>query len=143
MMDETERWIYFGGPEPSHLKPLFDALRDLPPLTEADKEHLSHNIMKRIDEATSRRAESSASGNGPSHRSSIGEGGPISGERPRSAPDTDRAYSQEGPTARSPSFDEYIHARPVPAPKLGSPGRWRCFPSWGIRWAQGSSLSLA
>jgi len=32
MMNDVELWIYLGGPEPAHIKPLLDAMRELPPL---------------------------------------------------------------------------------------------------------------
>jgi hypothetical protein len=32
-MNDAERWIYFDGPEPAHIRPLLDALRELPPAT--------------------------------------------------------------------------------------------------------------
>ena len=28
-MNDIDGWIYFDGPEPEHLRPLLDALRDL------------------------------------------------------------------------------------------------------------------
>jgi hypothetical protein len=116
-MNEVELWIYFAGPEPAHIKPLLDSMRELPPLSHEDKERLGQGVMNRIDEAISRRAESSASGKRSAQRAPIAEGEPISDDTPRSAPDTGRIFSEGGPTARSPSFDEYIHAWPSPAPK--------------------------
>ena len=37
-MSAEETWIYFGGPEPEPLRSALDALRDLPPATEDDRE---------------------------------------------------------------------------------------------------------
>lgn len=121
MMNDVELWIYLGGPEPAHIKPLLDAMRELPPLSHEDKERLGQSLMKRIEEANSRRAESSASGKHSRRRSAIEEDKPISEEEPHAAPDTARLFSEAGPTARSPSFDEYIHAWPYPAPKPRGP----------------------
>jgi hypothetical protein len=117
MTNEVDFWIYFGGPEPAHIKPLLDSMRELPPLSHEDTERLGEGVMERIDEAISRRAESSVSGERSRRRSVIAEDEPISEEEPRSAPAAARLFSEEGPTAISPSFDEYIHAWPSPAPR--------------------------
>jgi hypothetical protein len=36
-MNDVDRWLYLDGPEPDHLRPLFDTLRDLEPATPADR----------------------------------------------------------------------------------------------------------
>ena len=40
-MNEIERWIYLDGPEPERIRPLLDALRDLPPATPQDRERMA------------------------------------------------------------------------------------------------------
>lgn len=121
MIDEYDLWIYLGGPEPEEIKPLLDSVRGLPPLCDDDVELLGQGLMKKIDAAVSRRAESAASEGRSQGRSPAADDEPVSEKRPRSLPDTGRVSSEQGPTARSPSFDEYILAWPTLAPEPRRP----------------------
>ena len=48
-MDDVDRWIYFDGPEPERIRPLLDALRDLPPATPEDKERVARRFFEKLD----------------------------------------------------------------------------------------------
>jgi hypothetical protein len=56
-MNDAEDWIYFDGPEPEHLRPLLDAVRDLPLATPEDKERIARRFFEKLDAALSRREE--------------------------------------------------------------------------------------
>src|SRR6185503_15231846 len=52
LMNDIEGWIYFDGPEPEHIRPLLDALREdalraLSPATPEDKERLSRRFFEK------------------------------------------------------------------------------------------------
>lgn len=64
-MSDIDNWIYFDGPEPDHIRPLLDALRDLSPATPEDKERLSRRFLTRLDAALSERSESPTTGKPP------------------------------------------------------------------------------
>lgn len=55
-MNDVERWIYFDGPEPERVRPLLDALRDLPPATPQDRERAARRFFEALD-STLKRSE--------------------------------------------------------------------------------------
>jgi hypothetical protein len=52
-MNEVDRWIFFDGPEPAHLRPVLDALRAEEPATPADQDRLIRGLLEKLDGATS------------------------------------------------------------------------------------------
>jgi len=48
-MNDVDAWIYFDGPEPERIRPLLDALRDLPPATPEDKERVARRFFEKLD----------------------------------------------------------------------------------------------
>ena len=53
-MNEVERWIYLDGPEPERIRPLLDALRDLPPASPQDKERRARAFFEKLDASLQR-----------------------------------------------------------------------------------------
>jgi hypothetical protein len=48
-MNDVDAWIYIDGPEPEHIRPLLDELRDLPPLTPEEKARIARRLFGEID----------------------------------------------------------------------------------------------
>ena len=48
-MNDIDGWICFDGTEPEHLRPLLDALGDLPPSTPEDKQRMARRLFERLD----------------------------------------------------------------------------------------------
>jgi len=48
-VNDVERWIYLDGPEPERLRPLLDALRDLPPATPRARERAALRFFTTLD----------------------------------------------------------------------------------------------
>jgi hypothetical protein len=51
MRKDIEAWIYFDGPEPDHIRPLLDGLRDAR-LTPEEKEQRARRLAERHEEVT-------------------------------------------------------------------------------------------
>ena len=56
-MNDIDGWLYFDGPEPEHLRPLLDALRDLPPSTPEDKQRMARRLFEKLDAELARKGE--------------------------------------------------------------------------------------
>ena len=119
-MNDADGWIYFDGPEPEHLRPLLDALRDLPPATPEDRERVARRFFDKLD-ATLSRGEEPAGGEEGQRR--VPSGAPIAPVAPPSAPsapiappEPERRWAGGGPTARSPTFADRIDASPKEGP---------------------------
>lgn len=98
-MKDIDGWIYFDGPEPDHIRPLLDALRDLSPATPEDKERLSRRFFERLDGELSQRSDPPA----------------ATGSQLAETPD-ERGAGNDGATARSPAFDDRLAALPADPP---------------------------
>jgi len=109
-MNDADRWIYFDGPEPEHIRPLLDALRDLPPATPEDKARAIRRFLEKLDATLSRREEPAG---GEEGQRSDTPGAPIALIAP---PDPERRWAGGGPTARSPMFADLRDASPKEAP---------------------------
>ncbi len=48
-MDEGERWIYFDGPEPDHVRAVLDALRRAPPATAEESARFERELFAKLD----------------------------------------------------------------------------------------------
>jgi hypothetical protein len=118
-MNDAERWIYFDGPEPAHLRPLLDALRELPPPTlppptPEDKERVIRRILERIDAryprgqapAGGEEAEREGSGTAGASNALIEPKAPVAPNAPIAAPDVARRGNKDDVTARSLSFED-------------------------------------
>ena len=99
-MNDIGDWIYFDGPEPDHLRPLLDALRDLPPSTPEDKQRMARRISEKLDAELARKGEPPAATAATAATSAPAPGG--------------RRLDEHAVTARSPRFDERP-AAPTPA----------------------------
>jgi hypothetical protein len=51
---DIEGWVYFDGPEPEHIRPLLDALRDRPPPTSEAEERVARQFFEKLDAMLSR-----------------------------------------------------------------------------------------
>ena len=58
-MNDLDRWIYFDGPEPESIRPLLEALRELPPTTPEDKQRMARRLFEKLDAELARRGEPS------------------------------------------------------------------------------------
>jgi hypothetical protein len=118
-MNDAERWIYFDGPEPAHIRPLLDALRELPPSTlppptPEDKERVIRRILERIDAryprgqapAGGEEAEREGSGTAGAPKALIEPKAPVAPNAPIAAPDVARRGNKDDVTARSLSFED-------------------------------------
>jgi hypothetical protein len=113
-VNDVDRWIYFDGPEPESVRLFLDALRDLPPATPQDKEHLACHFFERLDAAL-------ASGEEPPSEEEAPESevGPPSAplarpSAPLARPDVQPPVvrvAEDGATARSPSAPSFIEER--------------------------------
>ncbi len=99
-MNDIDGWIYFDGPEPEHLRPLLDALRDLPPSTPEDKQRMARRLFEQLDAELARKGELPAATAATAAASAPAPGG--------------RRVEADAVTARSPSLDERP-AAPTPA----------------------------
>ena len=90
--DDVDAWIYFDGPEPERIRPLLDALRDLPAATPRDKERVARRFFERLDATLAGREGQAA----PSVR-----------------PEVQRRVAEDGATARSPVFEDRGDALPL------------------------------
>jgi hypothetical protein len=84
-MNEVERWIYLDGPEPERIRPLLDALRDLPPATPQDKERMARAFFERLDAMLQREPEQQGAEDGQETQAEPSAGG-AEDEPPRRAP---------------------------------------------------------
>lgn len=105
-MNEVDQWIYFDGPEPEHLRPLLDALRELPPSTAEDAQRCARTFF----EALQKQKAQQGSPAGIEDRGSE----PVASEAPLS-PDAGRVAPTSGPTARSPEPAPTISTHEPPA----------------------------
>jgi hypothetical protein len=101
-VNEIDGWIYFDGPEPEHLRPLLDALRDLPPSTPEDKQRMARRIFEKLDAELARKGEPSVATAATPATSARAPG--------------ERRGGEDGVTVRSPSFDERPAAPPPAEP---------------------------
>ncbi len=53
-MSDAKAWLYLDGPEPEHLRPLLDTLRDAPPVPPEVKEATARQLFAKL---TARRAQ--------------------------------------------------------------------------------------
>ncbi|XYH94952.1 hypothetical protein ACMHYB_45165 [Sorangium sp. So ce1128] len=106
-MNDADGWIYFDGPEPERIRPLLDALRDLPPATPEDKERVARQFFAKLDAALSRREEPAGGEEGPG---SARPGAPIA------PPGAERREAEDGATVRSPTRSDRIDASPKEEP---------------------------
>ena len=58
-MNDIDGWIYFDGPEPESIRPLLDALRELPPSTPEDKQRMARRLFEKLDAELARMGEPS------------------------------------------------------------------------------------
>jgi hypothetical protein len=112
-MNDADRWIYFDGPEPEHIRPLLDALRDLPPATPEDKERAIRRFFYKLDAMLSRREEPAGGEEGQRRDPPGAPGAPIA---PIAPPQPERRWAGGGPTARSPTFADLRDASPKEEP---------------------------
>jgi hypothetical protein len=120
-MNDVERWIYFDGPEPAHLRPLLDALRELPPATlppptPEQRERAVRRMTERLNALYPREQEPA----GGADEEAAGEGSgtagapnaliepkaPVAPNAPVAAPDAARRGNKDDVTARSLSFKD-------------------------------------
>ena len=59
MMNDIDGWIDFDGPEPESIRPLLDALRELPPSTPEDKQRMARRLSEKLDAEFARKGEPS------------------------------------------------------------------------------------
>jgi hypothetical protein len=109
-MNDADGWIYFEGPEPERIRPLLDALRDLPPATPEDKERVARRFFAKLDAARSRREEPADGEEGPGRAR---PGAPIA---PIAPPDAERLGAEDGATVRSPTRSDRSDASPKDEP---------------------------
>jgi hypothetical protein len=108
-MNDADRWIYFDGPEPEHIRPFLDALRDLPPATPEDKERAIRRFLATLDATLSRREEPAGAEEG---RASDAPGAPFAPSVPIAPLDVERRRAEDGATVRSPKLDDRRDASP-------------------------------
>ena len=58
-MSDRDGWVYFDGPEPEPLRAFLDALRELPPSTQEEKERSVGRLCERLDAELVRRVKAS------------------------------------------------------------------------------------
>jgi hypothetical protein len=98
-VNDVDAWIYFDGPEPEHIRPLLDALRDLPPSTPEDKERRMRRLFEKLDAELARKGEP-----------------PVATAATSARAPGERRVGEDGATVRSPSFDERPAAPPPAEP---------------------------
>lgn len=103
-MNEVDQWIYFDGPEPEHLRPLLDALRELPPSTAEDAQRCARFFFEALQKQKTQQGSPASTEERRSEH--------VAAESLPSSP-TGRVVSEGGPTARSPD--------PAPAPSTDEP----------------------
>jgi hypothetical protein len=101
-VNEIDGWIYFDGPEPEPIRPLLDALRELPPSTPEDKQRMARRLFEKLDAELARKGEPSV----------VTAATAATSAR---AP-SERWVVEDGATVRSPSFDERPTAPPPAEP---------------------------
>lgn len=102
-MNEIDRWIYFDGPEPEHIRQLFDAIRVVPPVTPEDKERRARRFFETLDAyRAQRRAGASSEEQGSES---------VASEALPSA-DASCVVPEGGPTAGSPELTIGVDSRP-------------------------------
>jgi hypothetical protein len=101
-VNDVEAWLYFDGPEPAHIRPLLDALRDLPPSTPEDKQRMSRRFFERLDAELARQREPSVTTTATATTRTEGK--------------AERWTGEVCATARSPSLDERPAAPPPAEP---------------------------
>jgi hypothetical protein len=84
-MNDVEGWIYFDGPEPELLRPLLDALRDLPPATPEAKERVARQFFEKLDAMLLRRQEAAGREEGQERDAPIALGALIAPIAPPNA----------------------------------------------------------
>ena len=120
-MNDVERWIYFDGPEPAHIRPLVDALRELPPATlppptPEQRERAVRRMTERLN-ALHPRGQAPAGGKEAERGSGtagapnapnalIAPKAPVAPNAPIAAPDVARRRNKDDVTARSLSFED-------------------------------------
>jgi hypothetical protein len=120
-MNDVERWIYFDGPEPAHIRPLLDALREqpsatLPPPTPEQRERAVRRFTERLNALYPR--EQAPAGGEEAEREGSGTAGapevssapiepkaPVAPNAPIAAPDVARRGNKDDVTARSLTFE--------------------------------------
>jgi hypothetical protein len=118
-MNDADRWIYFDGPEPEHIRPLLDALRDLPPATPEDKERVIRRFFYKLDATLSRREEPAGGEEGQRSDAPgalIAPVAPVAPIAPIAPPEAERRWAGGGPTARSPRLADLRDASPKAEP---------------------------
>jgi hypothetical protein len=106
-VNDNDDWIYFDGPEPEHIRPLLDALRDLLPSTPDDKQRMVRRLFERLDAELAQKGEPPVATAAPAAASARAPG--------------ERRVGEDGATARSPSFDERPAAPPPAEPPPAEP----------------------
>jgi len=90
VVNDIDDWICFDGPEPEHLRPLLDALRDLPPSTPEDKQRMARRLFEQLDAELARKEEPPAATAATAATSRLSArpsaGSPISEATPASPP---------------------------------------------------------
>ena len=123
-MNDVERWIYFDGPEPAHIRPLLDALREqpsatLPPPTPEQRERAVRRFTERLNalyprgQAPAGEEEADREGSGtagaPEVSSALVEPkapvAPNAPNAPIAGPDAARRGNKDDVTARSLTFE--------------------------------------
>jgi len=108
-VSDIDRWLHFDGPVPDHLRPLLDALRELPPSTPEEKEGSSGlRGSEGLDAELARQEDPATAG--------------ASVTRARAQ--DERWMSEDGATVRSPNLDERPAAPPPadpPSPPVKPP----------------------
>jgi hypothetical protein len=101
-VNDIDGWIYFDGPEPEHIRPLLDALRDLPPSTPEDKQRMARRLFEKLDAELARNGEPPVATAATAATSARASG--------------ERRVGQDVATTRSPSFEERPPAPPPAEP---------------------------
>jgi hypothetical protein len=110
-VNEVDRWIYFDGPEPSGIRPLLDAMRDLSSRTPEEEEQEAREICARIDGLLAAR-ELAAREN-----DAAGDEEPPTAEAPtRPRPGDALPLADIGPTIRSPALEASTEPPPALTP---------------------------
>jgi hypothetical protein len=117
-MNDADRWIYFDGPAPEHIRPLLDAVRAPPPATpeDEDKEQAVQRFLARLDAALPRSEEPAG---GEETQGSDAPGAliaPIAPIAPIAAPNAERRGNKYDVTVRSPTLDDRGDASPPEEP---------------------------